>query len=81
MTEFNAQAGPAERAMPERVFHCTSLETMTRIVDSRALWCTAIRYLNDIKVRTVSSTMIPDVKMVIPNQNGPGKSSSEEANQ
>jgi hypothetical protein len=60
MTEFKAQAGPAERAMPEQVFHYTSLETMTRIVDSRALWCTAIPYLNDSEERSFLLQAVKD---------------------
>lgn len=34
-------------ALPEVVYHYTSMDTMTKIVENRYLWATAIAYLND----------------------------------
>lgn len=38
--------------LPEQVFHYTSLDTMTKIVQTRSMWCTALPYLNDSKERS-----------------------------
>lgn len=38
--------------LPQSVFHYTSMDAMLNIVEKRALWCTAIPYLNDSAERS-----------------------------
>jgi hypothetical protein len=44
--------GAESAQLPESVFHFTSMDAMMNIVENRALWCTAIPYLNDSTERT-----------------------------
>lgn len=37
--------------IPEVVYHYTSMDTMTKVIESKSLWCTAISYLNDASER------------------------------
>jgi Protein of unknown function (DUF2971) len=52
MTDFDSTVQTSVREMPQQVFHYTSLDTMMKIVATRAVWCTAISYLNDSEERT-----------------------------
>src|SRR5664280_720143 len=37
--------------LPDVVYHYTSLDAMTKIIETGTLWCTAISYLNDFSER------------------------------
>jgi hypothetical protein len=37
--------------LPAVVYHYTSMDTMMKIVETKAIWCTAISYLNDTSER------------------------------
>jgi hypothetical protein len=39
--------------LPDVVYHYTSLDAMTKIIETGTLWCTAISYLNDFSEREI----------------------------
>lgn len=43
---------PGAEEIPNVVYHYTSMETLLKIVESRTIWATNIRYLNDISERS-----------------------------
>lgn len=45
-------SGTENERLPESVFHYTSMDAMLNIIEKRALWCTAIPYLNDSAERS-----------------------------
>ena len=42
---------PDEEIVPDFVYHYTSMETLLKIMDSKSIWATNIRYLNDVLER------------------------------
>jgi hypothetical protein len=42
---------PDQQEMPEVAYHYTSMETLLKIMDSKSIWATNIRYLNDVLER------------------------------
>jgi hypothetical protein len=51
MMQPNGDVAHTSEALPEQVFHYTSIDAMIKIIDTRSVWCTALPYLNDSKER------------------------------
>ena len=47
------KSGEYVNDLPDVVYHYTSLDAMTKIIESGTLWCTAISYLNDFSEREI----------------------------